>query len=150
PAIWQDGVNQRIIKADDVAGLQAIYGVIPANKPLITSLTGSLVSGGSLVIHGSNFAATVNVKFTAQGSQNTGTITGTVYGVAAAAGGTTVTVTIPAAAQDGNVIVWEPALNLMSNAFPINLNPPPPPSITSFNPATVQAFAPAQVTVTGV
>jgi hypothetical protein len=151
PVICGNGTDQRTIAADDAAGLEAIYGVKPANKPTITSLSGSFTTGGTLVIGGSNFAGTVNVKFSAGTGQNTGVIPGVVYNVASSMGGTQVSVVIPAAAQDGNVIVWQPGSSLMSNAFPLDVNsiPPPLPTITSFSPSDVNAFHGGTVTVTG-
>jgi hypothetical protein len=151
PAIGNGSIVTRDIVMDDADGLQAVYGVKPANKPVITSLSGSFNNGGTLIITGTSFAATVNVKFSAGTGQNTGSIPGTVYGVASSAGGTQVSVVIPANAVDGNVIVWEPSLNVMSNAFPIDINyvPPSPPSITSFSPTNVQAFQGGTVTMTG-
>jgi IPT/TIG domain/Matrixin len=151
PSIANGSIIDRDITSDDQAGLQAIYNVIPANKPLITGLSGSFVTGGTLIITGTNFAATVNVKFTAGTSTNTGAIPGAVYGVSSSAGGTQVSVVIPLNALDGNVIVWEPTLNVMSNAFPIDVNyvPPAPPTITSFSPPSVQAFQGGLVTMNG-
>jgi hypothetical protein len=125
--ICGNGVGARTIKVDDQAGLTAIYGTIPANKPVITGISGGTHLPLSLLtITGTNFAATVNVKFTAGTSQNTGTIPGVVYN-AATTGGTSVTVAIPNEAQSGNVSIWEPSLNLMSNPFPITLGDCPPP-----------------------
>jgi hypothetical protein len=149
--ICSDGVSERTIQTDDADGLQAVYGVIPSDKPVITGLAGSNLTGGTLIINGSNFAPTVNVKFTAGTGVNTGSIPGVVYGVPSTSGGTQIAVVIPAAAQPGNVLVWEPSIGRMSNAFPINVNyvPPAPPSIASFTPADVPAFLPGTITVNG-
>lgn len=126
--ICGNGVGARTIKVDDQAGLTAIYGTIPASKPVITSISvGTHLPLSQLTITGTNFAATVNVKFTANTSQNTGVIPGVVYN-APTVGGTSVTVAIPAAALSGNVSVWEPSLNLMSNPFPITIGECLPPS----------------------
>ncbi|MBI3843582.1 MAG: matrixin family metalloprotease [Planctomycetes bacterium] len=126
PAIFGTGTSARTVKADDIAGLNAIYGGIPASKPLITSLGGSTTQGQTLIINGSNFAATVNVKFTAGTTANTGSIPGVVFSVPSANGGTQVSVTVPANARPGNVFVWEPALGLLSNGFPIAVGSQPP------------------------
>ncbi len=120
-----NGSAERTLAVDDANGLQAIYGAMPAGKPLITSLAGSTNRGAILTINGSNFGATVNVKFTAGTSANTGTIPGTVYGATSSGGGTQVSVVIPNAAKDGNVLVWMPG-NLLSNPFPINIDSTPP------------------------
>jgi hypothetical protein len=114
-----NGVSERTIATDDANGLQAIYGAVASNKPEIASLGGSFNRGETLIINGSNFASTVNVKFTAGTTQNTGTIPGVVYNVPSTNGGTRIAVTIPAAARDGNVLVWQPSVSRLSNAFPI-------------------------------
>lgn len=152
PAICGAGVPQRGIAPDDTSGLQAIYGTVPSNKPKITSLSGSFATSQTLVIHGQNFASTVHVKFTAGTSTNTGTIPGVVFNVPSTSGGTQISVTIPTAAKDGNVLVWEPGLGRLSNAFPIDINGAPPvaPTITNVAPSSVAAFAPdTTITLTG-
>jgi hypothetical protein len=154
PSVFGSGTAIRTIEADDQAGLGQIYGTIPANKPLITSLSGSLTTLQTLVINGTSFPATVNVKFTAKTSLDVGTISGVVYGVPSSGSGTQVSVTIPQAADDGNVIVWDPATGLISNAFPIDVAyvpppPPPVPTLASVSPSTVNAFAGGLVTLTG-
>ncbi len=143
-----NGSSQRVIRADDQAGLQAVYGAVPLTKPVITGLGGSFATGGTLLISGAHFAGTVNVKFTARTSTNTGTIPGVVANVPTSAGGTSVAVTIPAAAVSGNVLVWEPGSALLSNAFPITLNQIPP-SVTSVTPSSVAAFGGGVVTLAG-
>ncbi|MBI4879483.1 MAG: IPT/TIG domain-containing protein [Planctomycetes bacterium] len=149
PYLCGTGVLMRDIEGDDQAGLQAVYGTIPANKPVISSLSGSTATGGTLTIHGSNFAGTVNVKFTADAAQNTGTITGVVYNVTSVSG-TQIDVVIPAAALDGEVHVWEPSLSRLSNGYPIDINAAPPaPSITSLAPGSAQAIGGEVITLTG-
>jgi matrixin/IPT/TIG domain-containing protein len=119
------GVGGHGIATDDQNGLTAIYGGITSSKPVITSLSGSFNRGQTLVINGSNFGSTVNVKFTAGTSTNTGAIPGVVFNVPTQASGTQVSVTIPAAAQDGQVHVWKPGVAL-SNGLPIYIDPVPP------------------------
>ncbi len=119
PFACSNGSPARSIEPDDQAGLQAIYGTIPTSKPIITNVTGNLTPGGVITITGQNFDATVNVKFTAGTTTNTGAIPGTVFGASATP--TSVTVTVPNNAQSGNVLVWEPTTRL-SNAFPIDLS----------------------------
>jgi hypothetical protein len=139
------GTSARDLAQDDINGLGAIYGVAPANKPHISGISGSTMIGGLLTITGTNFAGTVNVKFTAGTSQNTGTIPGVVYNVVSS-GGTTINVTIPNEAQSGNVLVWEPAQSLLSNAFPIAVLPCPTP--TNFCTASPNSFSPTGATLT--
>jgi hypothetical protein len=129
-----NGVGERTIATDDANGLQAIYGAITSTKPVITGISGSTNRGGTLVITGTGFAATVNVKFTAGAGANTGTIPGVVYGVPSASGGTQVSVTIPPGARDGNVLVWIPQ-NRLSNPFPIDIDSTPP-TVTAVSPGS--------------
>jgi ribosomal protein L35AE/L33A len=94
------------------------------------------------------------VKFTAKTSIDVGTIPGVVYGLASTNGGTQVSVTIPQSADDGTVIVWDPASGLISNAFPIDVAyvpppPPPVPVIATIAPSTVTAFSGGGVTLAG-
>jgi len=123
-AICGSGAQERTLAPDDINGLEAIYGPAPANKPLITGLSDpSPTVGDSVTITGTDFAAVVNVKFTAGTGQDTGAIPGTVYGVATTGGGTQVTVNIPHEALTGNVFVWQPGDALLSNAYPITILP---------------------------
>jgi hypothetical protein len=126
--ICGNGVGARTIKPDDQAGLTAIYGTIPANKPTITQITtGTLYPYSTITVTGTNFDTTVNVKFTAGTTVDTGTIPGVVYN-ATTSGGTSVTVVIPGEAQSGNVLIWEPTLNLLSNPWPITITECPTPT----------------------
>lgn len=117
--ICNNGTTERTLSTDDQAGLNAVYGAIPANKPVITGLSGSTAIGGTLVITGTSFASTVNVKFTAGTSTNTGAIPGVVTGVST--NGTQLSVVVPAAALDGNVFVWDTINGRLSNGFPIDI-----------------------------
>jgi len=149
--ICSNGMTERTISADDAAGLQAIYGPKPANKPVIASLGGTTQIGGALIINGSNFAPVVSVKFTANTTQNTGAVPGVVTNVPSTAGGTQLSVTVPAAAVDGNVIVWEPALGLISNPFPVDIGPPlgQPPVLSGLLPQQGPAGGFTSVELTG-
>ena len=133
PVICGSGTAQRSLATDDLNGLQAIYGVIPADKPRITGIGGSTTQGETLTIFGVNFASTVAVKFTAGTSQNTGSIPGVVYNVPSTAGGTRIDVTIPATARPGNVLVWHPGSRL-SNPWPLSVGSVPP-TITGIAPS---------------
>jgi hypothetical protein len=135
PAICSNGVTERTIEVDDANGVEAIYGAIQADKPLITALSGSFVQGETLVIEGTAFAPTVHVKFTAGTTQNSGAIPGVVVNVPSSAGGTQVSVVIPLEARSGNVLVWEPSQSRLSNPFPINVTLAVP-AITSVTPST--------------
>jgi hypothetical protein len=148
PSICGTGTAQRSTETDDENGLGDIYGSIGGNKPLVTAISGSFGTGEVLTIDGMNFAATVNVKFTARTSTNGGTIPGVVYAVASQNGGTRVDVTIPAEARTGNVLVWQPGSGGLSNPFPIFIDEDPP-SITSINPAMGPVRGGTSITITG-
>lgn len=53
-------VGDRSIEADDIAGVQCIYGVKSPTKPVITNVTASGTQVFTVTITGSNFAATGN------------------------------------------------------------------------------------------
>jgi IPT/TIG domain-containing protein/matrixin len=146
PVICSNGTTQRFPRTDDVAGLTSIYGVIPANKPAITSVTGAFLPGATLTINGTNFAPNVVVKFTAGTSLDVGAIPGVVTGLVSTAGGTQIAVTVPANARPGNVLVWEPARNLLSNPFPVA---PPTPTLMAVTPSSGRLRGGEPVTIDG-
>jgi hypothetical protein len=125
PSLSGSGWDPRSIEADDIAGIQAIYGVKSASKPHIGSLSGSTDVGGALTINGSQFAPTGNeVWFTNSAADGTPL---KVTGVSSTAGGTQIDVTIPADAAAGEVLVHTPGSSgaTLSNAFPIDIGSPP-------------------------
>lgn len=122
PSISGNGVSHRSIAADDIAGLQAVYGVRAATKPTITALTGSKAAGGTMQIHGVNFAPVGNeIWFTAAAA------TGDplkLTGVVSTAGGTLLTFGLPGNIADGEVLVRTSGVNsgaVLSNAFPLDV-----------------------------
>ncbi|MFO0980474.1 MAG: hypothetical protein U1E76_01810 [Planctomycetota bacterium] len=149
--VCDTGYDARTLQQDDKDGLGAIYGTKPGNKPAISSLDGSFTVGQVLNIHGSNFAATGNsVKFTANTTQNTGSIPGVVSNLNSQNGGTLIQVTIPNAALTGNVLVWITSVPVLSNPFPIEVTGGgSPPVINSVSPSNVQAFLGGTVTISG-
>ena len=144
-----NGTTERDIAPDDQAGLGALYGAIPASKPHIDSLGGSTKAGDVLVIHGDHFAPVVAVKFTAGTSQDAGAIPGVVFDVPTT--GTEIAVQVPPQARSGNVLVWELAEGLLSNAFPIDVasSSPALPKITGISPSEMQLVSIAPVTLHG-
>jgi hypothetical protein len=145
------GTGQRSIEADDIAGIQSIYGVKSATKPHIGSLTGSKDVGGNLIINGTNFTATDNeVWFT---KANGDGVPVKVLGVPSTAGGTVINVTVPAGIMDGDVLVK--ALGTggasLSNAWPMDVGAPAgdPPVAVSINPTSGPAGGFTPVTITG-
>jgi len=100
PSIFGSGTSQRSINADDIAGIQSIYGVIDlTKKPHIETLVG----GATIHITGFNFELTDNeVWFTQAGSGGNGDpkkVTGVV------SDGTTIDVVAPASAGAGDVLI---------------------------------------------
>ena len=60
-AVASGQVHPRSIEADDIGGVQALYGVKAANKPTITAVSGS----GPVIITGTDFPlSNVEVWFT--------------------------------------------------------------------------------------
>ncbi len=117
PSISGTGVAQRSIEADDQAGVQFIYGVKSASKPVITSAS---ASGGIATINGSNFSTSGNEVWFTQAGQN---LTGTpvkVTGVTS--NGTSISVTIPGTAGPGDILVRNngTANANLSNSFPFD------------------------------
>jgi hypothetical protein len=117
PSITGTGSVQRSIEADDMAGVQFIYGVKSASKPKINGVS---VSAGSVTLTGVNFSATGNeVWFTQAGTGGTGNpikVTGV------NSNGSTITVTIPATAGKGDVLVRNNGTghSNLSDAWPID------------------------------
>jgi hypothetical protein len=149
----------RSIEADDVAGIQCVYGVASGTKPQIVA---TVASGGNLTIHGSNFSASgAEVWF----ANNTVTTTGSdpivrVVGVSSSNGGTRIDVAIPALASPGDVIVNNSGAghSTVSNAFPTDLvgtfgDPPvTEPTISSVAPNVMEALDPGTaqtITISG-
>lgn len=125
PAISGTGTNQKSLGPDDIAGIQAIYGVASPTKPRIDGLTGSTDPGGQMGIDGINFGAVGNeVWFTKTNSDGT---PAKVEGVVSSGGGTHIDVTIPGDAAVGEVLVktqGSSGANL-SNSFPADIGSPP-------------------------
>ncbi len=124
------GVALRSIEADDVAGVQSIYGVLSANKVQITHYE---LVGGRVQLHGSGFHSNNNQIWFTHAAVTSGS-DGTpvqVNGVPSWGGGTRITVTPPALAGPGEILVRRPGQDPedLSNAFPFNPNSPllPPP-----------------------
>jgi hypothetical protein len=149
PSTSAGSTTPRSIAGDDVLGIQCIYGVASATKPVITA---TVASAGTLTIHGSQFGATgnevwfTNANVTTSGSDPIVRVTS----VTSTGGGTLITVTIPAAAAPGDVLVNKSGTGgaTLSNAFPTDLvgtfgiPPGPRPDITSVTPSTIDALIP--------
>jgi hypothetical protein len=134
----------RSIESDDSAGVRAIYGVRLADKPHIASY--ELPGGGWVTIRGANFSALGNtVWWTQAGSGGDGTPI-QVTNVASAAGGTELTLVIPAQAGPGDVLVQRAGTGHgdLSNAFPFSplAGPCPMPVVYGTSKTTSQGSVP--------
>ena len=111
------GVDPRSIEADDQQGIQAIYGRKAATKPLVVGYT---LSGQTLTVLGSGFDTTQNsLWFTPKSAGGDGTPV-QVTGVPSS--GSTLTVTLPANAGAGDLLVRKSgaAPSSLSNAWPFD------------------------------
>lgn len=152
PSISGTGVGQRSIEADDIAGVQSIYGVKSGTKCHIGAIAGTKQIGDTLTITGSNFAATGNeVWFTKATTPDGNPVK--VTGVASSGGGTIINVTIPAGVADGEVLVKNSGStgSALSNAWPIDVGAGAgdPPFLSSINPTTGPAGGYTSVTLSG-
>ncbi len=126
-------VSLRSIAADDIAGLQSIYGVAAGTKPIISGVVPSL---GSVTINGSNFSAAGNeVWFTQLAAGGSGT---PIKVLNVPSTGSQLTVALPATAGPGDVLVKINAGTghaTLSNAWPFQPDTGPvcpPPYNTCF------------------
>ncbi len=148
-AIYGNGIADRSIEPDDIAGCQAIYGRASASKPEITGLSGSSRPGQTLVVLGKNFAPSGNeVWFTSGGSRTPVKA----YNVSSTNGGTRLTLTVPMGAKAGNLAVKIPGSShsSLSNAWPFDPTKVTfKPQLTSLSPAKVRNIKGGLVTVNG-
>lgn len=113
------GIPMRSIEADDMAGVQAIYGIASTSKPRIDTYT---LGPAGITLIGAHFDATDNeVWFT----DNSGSLIGSPVRIAhlpASMGGTRLDVTLPPLAGEGDILVHVPgtAHSTLSNAFPFD------------------------------
>ena len=115
-------VAQRSIHADDIAGLQAIYGAKSSAKPRITNTSVDPASG-TVTVEGSHFAATGNeVWFTHAGVSSAASDPIVRVKGAVSTDGTTITVVVPAGAGPGDLLVRVPGSGhaSLSNAWPFD------------------------------
>src|SRR6185503_193085 len=109
PSVSLGNTGPRSIHPDDVSGIQCVYGVASVTKATIVG-TSADTGLNTLTIYGSNFGASGNEVWfcpsavTATGNDPIVRVTG----VSSSAGNTIITVTIPAAAGPGDVIVNAP------------------------------------------
>ncbi len=121
PSVSSGNTGPRSIATDDINGVKFIYGAKLATKPAITSVS---VAGSNVTVNGSNFSATGNeVWFTQRNSTNPGIAQPLVIVAGVASSGTSLTVTAPANAGDGDVLVHIPGTSgdKLSNPYPVDL-----------------------------
>ncbi|MBA2556484.1 MAG: matrixin family metalloprotease [Chloroflexi bacterium] len=120
PSISGTGVGARSIAADDIAGVQFIYGVISASKPRITGIS---INANTVTIIGDKFSPTGNeVRFTRASSSADGNPVLLVPGLPSTGGGSLISLTIPADALPGHIAVRRNATSLdsVSNPWPFD------------------------------
>ncbi len=119
------GDTLRDLGADDVAGLQAIYGAKSPDKPHVEDVF--LTAGGLVVITGESFTATGNEVWFPYGAPTSGPAL-TVAGVDATAGGTLIQLALPPGAGSGDVLVKKAGTGhaALSNAHPFESGGLPP------------------------
>ena len=151
PSVGAGATGIRSIAGDDNDGVRFVYGNQSNDKPAIVATVAD-PDTQTIEIHGTNFDANLNDVWFTQGAV---TAPGTeprvrVLGAPSTAGGTLITVAIPAAAGPGDVMVKVPGAghDAMSNAFPTDLvgsfgvPPPPPFSIDLVSPSVIEALLP--------
>ena len=132
-SIIGNGVATRSIQSDDIAGVQAVYGVADTNiKPRIN---GTNLSSGTLTVFGNNFAANNNeVWFTQAGQGGNGTpvkATGL-----SSIGGSQIVTALPAGIGPGDILVkngGNASFTGLSNPYAFDPNAGPNPPATEVN-----------------
>jgi hypothetical protein len=151
--------SMRSIATDDINGIQCVYGVASATKPVITATVADS-GAGTITIHGSNFGATDNEVWFTNGTVTATSVDPIVRVTGVASGGAVITVSIPVDAGPGDVMINKSGAGgaTLSNAFPTDLVgtfgtvPGPHPDVTLISPSIIDALTPGTaelVTLTG-
>jgi len=121
PSVSGTGVSQRSIEADDIAGVQFVYGVAAASKPRITNVSVSL---NNISISGQNFAASGNEVWFTNANATTPNTNPMVVVSGVSSNGTLINVAPPANAGSGDVLVKVPggSHSTISNAWPVDVD----------------------------
>ncbi|MDZ4771882.1 MAG: matrixin family metalloprotease [Planctomycetota bacterium] len=114
PSVSGTGTAERSISADDILGVQNIYSVASASKPIITGYTAAL---GTVTINGSGFLSSGNQVWFTKATAGTGT--SVVVGPLNSSG-TSITASVPVNAGPGDILVKTTASGgaSLSNAWP--------------------------------
>ena len=137
----------RSIEPDDVAGVQCVYGVASVTKPTIVA---TVPGGATLTIHGTNFDLASNEVWFTSALPTAASVEPLVRVTGVPSSGTQLSVTIPATAGPGDVLVKRPGSGgaTLSNAFPtdlVNAFGTPPvahPALVSVTPDTLECLIP--------
>lgn len=133
----------RDLHPDDQAGIQAVYGPASAAKPRIVA---AVLASGVVSLQGTSFSPSGNEVWFTSASPSAAGLDPVVRvtGVPSTGGGTTIQVPLPTGAGAGDVLVRAnaPGSASLSNAFPLDVPSPGPPSITAISPATIEALVP--------
>lgn len=121
-------ITRRSIEADDIAGVQALYGVKSASKPQVATYE---LNGGTLVVRGANFAAFGNEVWLTSTTSGASGLPRVVQGLAS--NGTEISLALPLDAAPGDLVVRVPGTSgaALSNAMPFDplAEPCPIPSV---------------------
>lgn len=151
PGISGTGVAARSISSDDIAGVQAVYGVKSAAKPAIFSISGDFDIGQTLMITGENYSASGNEVWFSRVNSNGVAVK--VTNVFSTGGGTQISVTVPAGIEDGDIVVKNSGggHTAFSDVWPLDIGPVAgdPPNLTSISPSTGPAGGFTTVSLTG-
>ncbi len=130
--------DKRSLAADDIAGVQALYGVRSPAKPHISAFD---VLGGQLTIHGTNFAASGNQVWFTPAGQGDGTPV-MVQNLTSTQSGTRLDLSIPPGAGSGDLLVRTPGDtgDRLSNAYPADLLLGECPLVESYGTAKVNSL----------
>ena len=146
----------RSIANDDIAGLQCIYGVANATKPIITGVSVN-AGAGTITITGSNFSPTNNTLWFTSADPTLWFEDSRILVTGVTSPSTTsITALIPAGAGPGDVHVRNTNAGGagLSNAWPVNVSGGTGSNlaITGISPSTVDCLIPGPdqtVTITG-
>jgi hypothetical protein len=142
-------VEKRSIESDDIAGVQALYGVRSPTKPHVETYE---LNGNQLTLRGAHLHPSANEIWFTDGSPTADGTPLVVGPIAANAALDAITLAIPAQAALGDVLVRVPGTTgaALSNAFPFHpTHPPCPPAVVYGVAKTTSQGLPADLFVQG-
>ncbi|MCB9906827.1 MAG: matrixin family metalloprotease [Planctomycetes bacterium] len=114
------GVGLRSIEADDIAGLQFLYGVVDPSKPVIETYT---LAGNVVTLHGHGFDPSQNEVWLTQATPGGDGTPVRVLSVPSQAGGTELSFAFPSEAKAGQVAIKRPGSQNTDLSAPFPLDP---------------------------